>query len=137
VEITVVTKANKTLGTWGEKQAEEYLVHRGYGILQRNFRTPDGEIDIIAQLSDGTPSSIPNLDLIVFVEVKTRRTTSLGPPEISVNLRKQTHFIQAVEYYIQNTPHPDTDWRIDVISVEAPDTKQEPRITHFENALTI
>ena len=85
-------------------------------------RTPHGEIDILARHDE----------LWVFVEVKARTSGTLGPPEIAVGPRKQAHMRAAAEFYAQQNliDH----WRIDVIAVERIDG--QPRITHFENALS-
>ena len=110
------------IGEWGEGVASEFLEKKDYKVIARNFRTPYGEIDIIAE-KDG---------FIFFVEVKTRTTKSFGPPEISVTPRKQEHMLAAAEYYVQK--HEIDHWQIDVIAVEGkPDT--QPVFTHFENAI--
>jgi putative endonuclease len=112
----------QTIGTWGETIATGYLQERGYALVARNVRTPYGEIDIVVE-KEG---------LIIFVEVKTRTSGSLGPPEISVTSRKRDHMVAAAEYYAQQNEI--DHWQIDVIAVEGrPGTKAE--ITHFENAL--
>ncbi len=67
-----------------------------------------------------------------FVEVKTRTSSSMGPPEISVTPRKQAHMLAAAEYYAQENEI--DHWQIDVIAVEGKPGKQ-PDFTHFENAI--
>jgi len=110
------------VGNWGERVAADYLHERGYKLVARNFRTPYGEIDVVVQKND----------FIIFVEVKTRTSSSLGPPEISVTPRKQEHMLAAAEHYAQQNEI--DHWQIDVIAVEGkPGTK--PIITHFENAI--
>jgi putative endonuclease len=113
---------NQKVGAWGENAAAEYLGEHGYIVLARNTRTPYGEIDIIAE-KDG---------LTCFVEVKTRTSSSFGPPEISVTPRKQEHMIAAAEHYAQE--HELDHWQIDVIAVEGNPGKR-PVFTHFENAI--
>jgi len=113
---------NQKVGAWGESVAAEYLEKRSYGIIARNVRTPYGEIDIVAQKDDFT----------IFVEVKTRTSSSFGPPEISVSPRKQEHMLAAAEHYAQDN---EIDlWQIDVIAVEG-NLHTIPNITHFENAI--
>ena len=73
---------NQKIGAWGESVATEYLEKRGFIIIGRNVRTPYGEIDIVVE-KDG---------VAIFVEVKTRTSKSLGPPEIAVTPRKQEHY---------------------------------------------
>jgi putative endonuclease len=113
---------NQKVGKWGESAASEYLEKRDYNVVARNIRTPYGEIDIIAQKEGFT----------IFVEVKTRTSSSLGPPEISVTPRKQEHMLAAAEYYAQENEI--DHWQIDVVAVEGKPGKQ-PVITHFENAI--
>jgi putative endonuclease len=121
-----MSKYKQKLGHWGENIAVEYLLTEGYSIVERNVRTPYGEIDIIAR----------NLDLIVFVEVKTRSTTGFGMPEESVTQLKQKHIIEAIDYYIQCHPDFTYDWRIDVIAIRRGNKNTAPEITHFQNAIT-
>lgn len=68
------------LGRWGEDLAAEYLIERGYTILERNVRTRYGEIDLVAQLAEES-ISLSDSPVTVFVEVKIRSTRSFGLPE--------------------------------------------------------
>jgi putative endonuclease len=113
---------NQIVGQWGESVAAGYLEERGYNLIARNLRTPYGEIDILAE-KDG---------LTIFVEVKTRTSSSLGPPEISITPRKQEHMLAAAEHYAQGNEL--DHWQIDVIAVEGKPGEQ-PVFTHFENAI--
>jgi putative endonuclease len=115
----------QSLGQWGEKQAAVYLATHSFVILESNVRTPYGEIDLIAS-KDG---------VIVFIEVKTRRTTTFGFPEESVNQRKQNHILSSAQHYIQEHPELEAAWRIDVISIRRFRDGRSPQITHFENAV--
>jgi putative endonuclease len=117
--------SRQSLGRWGESLAAEYLSERGYTILEHNVRTPYGELDLIARRQDE----------LVFVEVKTRSSRSLGPPEISVTRTKQAHLLSAAKAYLQERPDLQYDWRIDVIAVlRLPG--QQLQIEHFENIMT-
>jgi len=113
---------NQKIGAWGESVAAEYLEKRGFTIIGRNIRTPYGEIDIVVE-KDG---------VAIFVEVKTRTSKSLGPPEIAVTPRKQEHMLAAAEHYAQE--HDFDHWQIDVLAVEGK-PGSIPIFTHFENAL--
>jgi putative endonuclease len=117
-----MSKHRQKIGAWGEGVAAKYLEEHGYSIVNRNARTPYGEIDIVAEKDEFTS----------FVEVKTRTSSSYGPPEISVTPHKQEHMIAAAEHYTQE--HEIDHWQIDVIAVEGKPGKQ-PEITHFENAI--
>ncbi len=116
----------KSLGKRGESIAAEYLESKGYTIVERNWRSPYGEIDLIAGYGE----------VMAFVEVKTRATKSMGPPEISITPRKAGHMLETAEHYIQQHPEENWDWRIDVITVQIRADNPEPIIDHFENALT-
>lgn len=112
------------IGRWGEKQAEQYLREHGYEVLAKNVRTAYGEIDLIARQAD----------CLTFVEVKTRRTNSLGPPEVSVSARKRHHMQAAARAYVHGLGNPPESWVIDVISVQKIDGGGI-EIIHFQNAL--
>ncbi len=99
----------KMLGQEGEDQAAKYLVRQGYKILERNYRTRVGEIDLIA-LHDGE---------VVFVEVKTRTTTAYGAPELAVNPQKQRRMIKAALGYIKNMKLHQVPCRFDVVAINA------------------
>ena len=114
-----------SIGLIGENIAADFLEKKGYSILKRNFRTPYGEIDLITEQGSS----------IVFTEVKTRTSISLGPPEISITRRKADHMRSAAEFYIQQFAERYDEWRIDVISVQIR-TNDAPLIVHFENAIT-
>ena len=94
------------LGKWGEDAAVNYLTEHGLAILGQNWRSPYGEIDIIAREND----------IIVFVEVKTRKSDHFGFPEEAVTWKKRSHMINAATSYITENKV-DEAWRIDVISI--------------------
>lgn len=110
------------VGRWGEQAAANHLSAHAYEIAGRNVRTPYGEIDLLAT-RDG---------LTIFVEVKARTSTALGPPEIAVTPRKQAHMVACAEFYAQQNGI--EHWRIDVIAVQR--IAGKARITHFENAIS-
>lgn len=128
----------QALGRWGEAQAAEYLIACGYAIVERNVRTPYGEIDLVARL-EGAKTAYPGklAPTTVFVEVKTRSSKTFGFPEESVTPRKQAHLLAAAQSYIQEHPELDGDWRIDVIAIQRHPSKARPTITHFENAVNL
>ena len=101
-------RERKMTGESGEKIASAYLTKLGYRILESNFRTPFGEIDIVARLGR----------VIVFVEVKSRTTSSFGPPYLSVTKTKQMHIIKNALFYLKRRRLTDIDWRIDIVSVK-------------------
>jgi putative endonuclease len=105
-------------------------------VLERNVRTPYGEIDIIArQEFQNLDSSSGASQVIVFIEVKTRSTRAFGPPEGSITQRKQEHMLAAAQSYLQEHPELDGDWRIDVIAIARYRPERKVEIYHFENAV--
>jgi len=114
---------NQKIGRWGEAAAAEFLLARGYAILERNARTPLGEIDIVA-CREG---------ITVFVEVKARTSRRFGFPEEAVTPRKQAHMLAAAEYYAAE--HEIDFWQADVLAVEG-QPGSRPGIVHFENVLS-
>ena len=108
-------------GNLGEEIAVNYLVGKGYEILERNWRNIHKEIDIIAK--DGK--------FLVIVEVKTRQTDEYGEPDIAVTRKKQRLLISAANSYIFRN-HLDVETRFDIISIIFKDG--EPVIDHIEDA---
>jgi putative endonuclease len=116
----------KELGAFGERVAAAHLESRGYRIVERNFRAPEAEIDIVAL--DG--------DTIVFVEVRTRRGGAAGMAELSVDARKQRQLLRAVDRYAQAHPEAaDAPLRIDVITVELRADGVVREVSHIEAAV--
>lgn len=112
-------------GAWGERQAEAYLIQRGLMLLERNFRTRSGEIDLVMRHDNQ----------IVFVEVKTRSNAEFGMPEESVTELKQQHLLLAAQEYMDAHPEFKEDYRVDVISILGKRGNDPLEITWFENAL--
>lgn len=114
----------QTLGAWGEQVAAKFLEEQGYTILERNLRTPYGEIDLVAHSGSE----------LVFVEVKTRSSERFGHPEEAVTETKAVHMIESAEAFLLENPETHQDWRIDVISILRK-PGEAPEILHFENAV--
>jgi len=112
------------LGTRGEGLAVKHLKNKGYRIIKRNFKTPSGEIDIIAQ--DG--------DTLVFVEVKARTGESFGRPEEAVGPRKQKKIRTIAQQYLFSQKK-ERAARFDIVSVLIRDGREEVRhlIDAFED----
>jgi len=118
----------RKLGDLGEKIAVDYLKSRGYKILERNFKKPWGEIDIIAQ---------KNKDLI-FIEVKTRAFPQGDSPypEASVYSLKQQKLIRAAQSYLLEKKYPpEISWQIDVIAIELNQQTRKADLKHIKNAV--
>jgi putative endonuclease len=115
----------RALGQLGEELATEHVRRLGYVILERNYRCPYGEMDIIAR--DG--------QRFAFIEVRTRRSTSLGTPEESVTPRKQARLANVARSYLQAKGYTDMDWGIDVVAVELDKHGSIRRIELLRNAV--
>ena len=112
------------LGNEGERYAAKYIKKLGYKIISRQFRNRFGEIDLIA--ADG--------NMLVFIEVKTRRSDQKGTPEEAVTGRKQEQIRKVAISYLKQKQLEGTPFRFDVISVLWPDSAPSPEIRHFQNA---
>ncbi len=110
------------LGALGEQIAVDYLIERGYQIIERNWSNGHKEIDIVAK----------DDDTIVIVEVKTRRSTYLVEPETAVDVFKQRNLIWAANSFVNRFQY-DNDVRFDIISIVI-DRNNEKRIEHIEDA---
>ncbi len=111
------------LGRRGEKLARKFLQKQGYRLLQSNYNTSGGEIDLVMR-DDNT---------IVFVEVKTRRSEKFATAESAVNYRKQKHLISAARKFIRVYRFNDHPCRFDVVAIIAPENGK-PIISHYQNA---
>lgn len=114
---------NQNIGKIGEDLAANFLVKKGYQIIERNYRFSHGEIDIVAQLNE----------TLVFVEVKTRNNLEYGEPEYAITKNKQRQIRKMAELYLYDKNISDTDCRIDVIAILLK-KKTEYKINHIENA---
>lgn len=110
---------NAQTGREGEATAANYLIEKGYRILEKNYRYKRSEIDLIALKEK----------LLVFVEVKTKTTVAFGYPEDAVTLNKIKKILEGADHYIY-----EKDWclniRFDVIAIN----RSTKEIKHFEDA---
>ena len=97
------------IGRIGEKEAKKYIVERKYSILQSNYRTKFGEIDIIARDLSSKE--------IVFIEIKTRTTTTYGQPAEAVDKRKLIHISRTAQMYLYKNRITNQNIRFDIIEV--------------------
>lgn len=102
-----MTESRARFWQTGEDVAVRHMKKCGYEILARNYRTPIGEIDIIAR----------DKDTLVFAEVKTRRSVRYGAPKIAVTPKKQRKISMTALYYLKGTQAPHQKARFDVISI--------------------
>lgn len=129
-----VKDGRKQLGAWGEKVAATYLEAQGLRILQRNWRTaskgnatggPRGEIDLVAQAGA----------VLVFVEVKTRRSQNSGTPEEGVTPQKARQLLNLGQQYLLEHNLVDVEWRVDLVAVELDNHGKLLRCEHIPNAV--
>ena len=122
-----MTDARRRLGARGEQLAARHLKSSGYTILERNYRSSSGEIDIVAEKDR----------VLVFVEVRTKRTTAFGSPEESITARKRATLEAVAIEYLQEHESIDTDWRIDVVAIRMPGGDGRPKVHVIENAVEL
>ena len=117
--------SRKTTGAAGEKLAAQFLAGRGYSIVETNYRCREGEIDIIAKQGD----------CLVFVEVRTKRSTVYGSPEESITEKKKEHLRAVAARYRDTHDGLPQSWRIDVMAVEMDAGGRVRRMDLIENAV--
>jgi putative endonuclease len=117
---------DKLFGKAGEEAASRYLKRLGYRILEQNYRTPVGELDIIAM----------DKDTLVFVEVKSRRTDSFGSPEDAVGPHKQRQMARAALMYMTTKKKTDLQCRFDVVGITASEGR-EPVLELYKDAFEL
>ena len=100
-------RSRQQVGAAGEATAAAELGRQGLRLLDRNHRTREGEIDLIAQ----------DDDCLVFVEARARRSARMGTPEESITPRKQSQLIALAEGYVAAHGW-SGPWRIDVVAVQ-------------------
>jgi putative endonuclease len=120
-----MTEARLSLGAWGEEHAARFLKKLGMKILQRNFRTPVGEIDIVAR----------DRKSLVFVEVKTRQSQRFGTPQEAVGAHKQRQIIRTAQWYLSTYPAGKLQPRFDVVAVLK--FADQVQVEHIVNAFEL
>ncbi|WP_437186887.1 YraN family protein [Planctomicrobium sp. SH668] len=113
----------RIFGNRGERLAARFLKNNGYKILARQARNQFGEIDLIALHGD----------VIVFVEVKTRRNSRAGHPSEAVDSTKQRQLTRAALAWLKEKKQLNRRGRFDVIAITW-NTSSVPVIEHFLNA---
>ncbi len=113
-------------GILGENLACEFLGNNGYSIIEKNFRCPGGEVDIVARQQD----------TLVFVEVRTKRSRNFGSPEESITPIKMERLRNVAAYYWQSHSNLPESWRIDVVAIQMNSRGRVSRIELIENAVS-
>jgi len=117
-----VKDPRRQLGDQGEDLAAAALKQQGYKILERNYVTPLGEIDLVARQGK----------TVVFVEVKTRRGSRFGAPQEAVTPGKQGRLRRLADYYLKAKRLTETPVRFDVVAVTLADAG--PQVEIIQNA---
>lgn len=112
----------RELGQQGEEMAARYLQKNGYRIIGRNYRTRFGELDIICRKNE----------ILVFVEVKTRRSQIYGAAEEAITPQKIEHIRKAALHYITTQPIKHKEIRFDVITILL--NNNQPCLNHIQAA---
>ena len=107
---------------WGEALAAWFLRLKGFHVEARNWRCPQGELDLVCR--DG--------DTLVFVEVKTRGSHAAGDPEDAVDRRKQQRLVRLAYAYLEHLGGETPPCRFDVVAIER--SRLGPRIRHLKAA---
>ncbi|MCH7971723.1 MAG: YraN family protein [Chloroflexi bacterium] len=117
-------------GRAGESAARAYLTRElGYEIVATNYRSREGEIDIVARDNAG------DNECLVFIEVKTRTNRAFGAGSEQVSAKKSLRLQAAAQSYLAENDLEHSDWRIDLISVEMDRSGRVSRIEHIESAI--
>lgn len=111
-------------GIEGEELAVRALKKKRYKIVERNFRTPAGEIDIVAR--DGK--------CLVFAEVRTRGSVEFGLPQETIGAAKRKRLCTAARWYLQKKRIGDDSCRFDVVAIVMPGGGDKPRIEVIKDA---
>lgn len=122
-----MNRYKKNLGDFGEYVAADFLEAKGYRILERNYYTFGGELDLV----------IEDRKYLIFVEVKTRKSTQYGVPAEAVDWKKQQHMLSAAREYLRQNPTR-KEIRFDVVEILASMVDQVPHlsyINHIENVI--
>lgn len=115
-----------TFGQAAETEAEQYLRQKGYRILARNLRSANGELDLVAEAAG----------VLVFIEVKGRRTAAYGGASYAVSERKQARLVRLAAQYLARHRVRDRLCRFDVVLCHGGGERAD-RIEHLENAFEV
>lgn len=121
--VSAMTNAKQAVGAYGERLASRHLVDAGLAVLDRNWRSATGEVDIIAR--DG--------DVLVLCEVKTRRGLAFGPPAEAVDREKVARLRRLAAEWLAQTGVRPREVRFDVVEVFSP-PRGAPRVRHVRAA---
>jgi len=121
-----MTRPSQALGRAAEREAEALLRRKGYHILERNVRSPMGELDLVASVND----------CVIFVEVKARRSLGFGGAAYAVHPRKQEKLIRLAAHYLSTRGVRNRSCRFDVVLYQQEGAHQAT-VQHIENAFDV
>jgi putative endonuclease len=125
-----MTTEKQDIGKIGEDIAVKYLQNHGFKVIERNYRKPWGEIDIIASDTIQKPSEL------VFVEVKSQKEGYEWRPEENVTFHKKHQLSRIILTYLKEKRiSEDQDWRIDVLGINLDFKTSNARIEHIKNII--
>ena len=116
-----LNNGKQLLGKEGERIAERYLLKKGYKLVERNYRCPSGELDLI----------VLDRRVVVFVEVKSRRSAEYGSPDRAIDSAKQANITRAARSYATRAGIPWNQVRFDTVSIIF---TEPPSIVHNQDA---
>lgn len=122
MSLTPIIVNRKLLGAKGEDVAAGFLTRKGFRILERNYRSRLGEVDLVCQ----------DRGAVVFVEVKTRTSSGFAPPLASVGPRKRAKLRRLAAEYVISRRRESSEIRFDVLSIVLGPGK--PEIEHIPGA---
>ncbi len=131
----MMTTEKQNIGKLGENIAVKYLEKHGYKILDRNYRKPWGEIDIIASENIGKNQFLARQSQeLVFIEVKTQNQEFEWRPEENITRHKKHQLSRIVTTYLKSNKIPeDQNWRVDVLAITLDFKTKNAQIEHIEN----
>jgi putative endonuclease len=115
------------VGRRAEDLAASLLDSRGYRIIERNWRRPEGELDLVADARG----------VLVFVEVRSRTGEDRGHPLETVNARKRARVVRAARLYLEAAQPTATTFRFDVVGITFSSDGKQPVVTHVEDAFRV
>ncbi len=125
-----MTNKYQKFGEKSESVAVDWLKKQGYRIIELNYRTKLGEIDVIAKQGE----------TLVFIEVKARKSSRFGCPELAVTPKKQKKISMVALYYLKSTKQSNAKARFDVVAINSANSvkaKESPNIKIIKNAFEL
>jgi putative endonuclease len=118
--------ARQGLGAAGEAHARRHLERQGYRFLEANWRYLGGELDLIVREGD----------LVVFVEVKTRRGERFGMAEEGISPAQADRLLRAAQMYLETRPDlAERIWRVDLVAITLDRSGAVARLSHIQDAI--